>query len=409
MPEGHAALGERPEHPAVEGALDERQQRGVRTRDGEDVGPRVVGRAQRDVAAGREVLERRARQRGVEARGRRARRAGRGRRGRPRAGLRRAEGGRLEGALRRHLGGPAPRAGGERGPQLAGAVGAEQLVEAGVVRRAERADDRPRPRGRARQSQEKCVPTGSGAVVDARHRGGERARERLGARPDEADELLDGRRRLGLDAVGVVGRVAEQRVGDLRLAGEDGLGPGGLRDGRHPGVHEHPDLGLRVEARPVDVAVAAAVADGAAGLARAVEQGAAQRLAERAVEDPVPAPRRARLGVQRAQRPVGQAVGREVQVVEDEQRPELELRVQRPAHGDGQDRLRPALAQRPDVGLVGDRAAQEPVPVAVARDVQRPRRPRTLPDGDERLAERRRDAGRERPPRARAGSTCRTP
>src|SRR3954447_24422999 len=61
--------------------------------------------------------------------------------------------------------------------------------------------------------------------------GGEGARQSAGRRADEAHELLDRCRVLGLDAVGVVRRVAEQRVGDLRLAGENGLGPRGLRDG----------------------------------------------------------------------------------------------------------------------------------------------------------------------------------
>ena len=89
---------------------------------------------------------------------------------------------------------------------------------------------------------------------------------------DQAHQLLDRRRVLGLDPVGVVGRVAEQRVRQPRLAGQHRLRPGGLPDGRHAGLHERADLRARVEARPVDVAVAAAVAHLVAGLAGAVEQ-----------------------------------------------------------------------------------------------------------------------------------------
>jgi hypothetical protein len=59
-----------------------------------------------------------------------------------------------------------------------------------------------------------------------------------------------------------------------------------------------------------------------------------------------------------------------VQVVEHDQRAELEVRVERAADRDGQDRLGAALAQRPDVGLMRDRAAQPQVALTVARDVQ---------------------------------------
>ena len=59
-----------------------------------------------------------------------------------------------------------------------------------------------------------------------------------------------------------------------------------------------------------------------------------------------------------------------MQVVEDDQRPELELGVERAADRDGQDRLGAEVAQGDDVGLVGDGAAQAPVALAVAGDVQ---------------------------------------
>jgi hypothetical protein len=54
-----------------------------------------------------------------------------------------------------------------------------------------------------------------------------------------------------------------------------------------------------------------------AGLGGAVQQGLAQRLGERPVVDPVSAALLAGLGVERADRAVGEAVGEEVQVVEE--------------------------------------------------------------------------------------------
>ena len=141
MPERHAALGEGAQDPAVERALDQRQQLGVRTRDGEDVGPRVVGGAQRRCRSRRRGRRgRRAPARG-RARARRARPAGRalvaGQRGLARRRAwspRRRARGATSAAQRR-----ARR--GELGTQRPRAVGAEQLVEPGIVRRGERADD----------------------------------------------------------------------------------------------------------------------------------------------------------------------------------------------------------------------------------------------------------------------------
>ena len=80
-----------------------------------------------------------------------------------------------------------------------------------------------------------------------------------GAGRDQLQQRVD-RRRLVLDPVGVVGRVADQAERQLRLAAQDRLGPGGLGDGGDAAGGEPADLGLRVEARAVDVAVAAAVA-----------------------------------------------------------------------------------------------------------------------------------------------------
>ena len=118
------------------------------------------------------------------------------------------------------------------------------------------------------------------------------------------------------------------------------------------------------------MAVAAAVDRVVAGLLGARQQRLAQVLGERALVDPVPAPLLARLGEQRADRPVGQAVGEEVQVVEDDEAAEREVRVQRAADGDREDRVGAALLQRGDVRLVGDHARQQLVAGTVARDVQ---------------------------------------
>ena len=74
--------------------------------------------------------------------------------------------------------------------------------------------------------------------------------------------------------------------------------------------------------------------------------------------------------MQRAQRAVGEPVGEEVQVVEDDELAEPERRIGRAADGDGEHRARPELLQRDDVGLVRDLAREALVVVAVARDVQ---------------------------------------
>src|SRR3954451_3712570 len=206
-------------------------------------------------------------------------------------------------------------------------------------------------------------------AVEARHGGAPRARERAGAGPDPLDERLDRRGVLRLHAVRVVGGVAEQRVRDLRLAREHRLRPRRLADGGDAGGHQRPDLRPRVEPRAVDVAVAAPVSHRVADLGRGVEQHATERLGERQVEDPVPPTRRARLRVQRAERPVGEPVREEVQVVEDDERAQRELGIERAADRDGDDRVGATGAERRDVGAVGDLAREAQVAVAVARDV----------------------------------------
>ena len=138
--ERHAALGEGAQDPAVERALDQRQQLGVRARDGEDVGPRVVGGAQDDVAAGGEVVERGAAPGARRAPGRRARPAGpalRGRAARPRR--RRAS---------------SPRRRGRARPPRPSAARARRARRAAPARRrrpaARRARDRPARRASRR-------------------------------------------------------------------------------------------------------------------------------------------------------------------------------------------------------------------------------------------------------------------
>ena len=101
----------------------------------------------------------------------------------------------------------------------------------------------------------------------ARHRRGQHGGERRRARGHHVEQRLHRRRLLG-HAVGVVGRVAEQRVRQLGLAAQHRLRPAGLRHVRDAAGRQPADLGARVEARPVDVAVAAAVADRHARLAR---------------------------------------------------------------------------------------------------------------------------------------------
>ena len=72
----------------------------------------------------------------------------------------------------------------------------------------------------------------------------------------------------GIDLVGVVGDEADQRERQLELAAQHGLGPAGLADGDDAAGRQLGDLGRGVEAGPVDVAVGAAVARRMAGLRR---------------------------------------------------------------------------------------------------------------------------------------------
>jgi len=58
-----------------------------------------------------------------------------------------------------------------------------------------------------------------------------------------------------------------------------------------------------------------------------------------------------------------------VQVVEDDERAQRELGIERAADRDGEDRVGATGAERRDVGAVGDLAREAQVAVAVARDV----------------------------------------
>ena len=80
-----------------------------------------------------------------------------------------------------------------------------------------------------------------------------------------------------------------------------------------------------------------------ADLVGAGEEGLAQRVGERQVEDPVPAAGRSGLGVERADGAVGEAIRQEVEIVEDDERAEVEIGVERTADRDGEDRLRAAM------------------------------------------------------------------
>ena len=72
---------------------------------------------------------------------------------------------------------------------------------------------------------------------------------------------------------------------------------------------------------------------------------------------------------ERAQRTVGQAVGDEVQIIEHDQRPELERGVDGAADGATDHRAGAELPQRPDVRAVVD-AAGKPL-MCLGRDARR--------------------------------------
>jgi hypothetical protein len=84
----------------------------------------------------------------------------------------------------------------------------------------------------------------------------------------------------------------------------------------------------------------------------------------------VPAVVVAGLVVERAQRPVGQAVGEEVQVVEADQRAELDAGIDRAAHRHRQHGVGAELLEPGEVGLVGDVVGEPQVALLVARDVE---------------------------------------
>ena len=215
---------------------------------------------------------------------------------------------------------------------------------------------------------------------------------------------------LGLDPVGVVGRVADQRERQLaprpparspaRAVCDTAVTPAG---------REPADLRLRVEARAVDVAVAAAVAHRHAGVGGARQQRRAQRRRVRVLVDPVAAVAVARAagGTCRAgRRPAGwrRSAGRRSRSASRARRPGSTAPQTVTASTPG----RAELLQRGDVGEVGDVVGEPHVALAVARDVQDVDA-RERPARDERVAPLGRDrlwAGR---PRSRAASRCPSP
>ena len=125
-----------------------------------------------------------------------------------------------------------------------------------------------------------------------------------------------------------------------------------------------------VEARAVDVAVAATVAHGDARRRAAAQQGRAQPVRERPLVDPVPALQRARLGEERAEAAVRQAVREEVQVVEADERAERDVGVDRPADRHREHARGAQLLQGRDVRPMRDMVGEPRMPGPVAGDVQ---------------------------------------
>lgn len=119
----------------------------------------------------------------------------------------------------------------------------------------------------------------------------------------------------------------------------------------------------------VDVAVAPAVAGLHPSVAGRRRQHSPQAVGERALVDPVAAVPVALLHVEGADRPVGQPVDREVQVVEHHHRPQRDLPVHRPARGAADDGPAARGAQRQHVGAVVDVVGEPHVALAVARQV----------------------------------------
>src|SRR5207248_5212022 len=72
-----------------------------------------------------------------------------------------------------------------------------------------------------------------------------------------------------------------------------------------------------------------------------------------------------------AQGAVGEPVGAEVQIVEHDQRAELQRRVDGAAGGASDHRRRAELVERPDVGAVGDLVGEADVPGRVPGYVKR--------------------------------------
>ena len=177
----------------------------------------------------------------------------------------------------------------------------------------------------------------------SRQRPAEQSAKTRGRPPHQLDQLCHRGRLAGNDLVGVVGDEPEQRERQLELAAQHRLGPARLADGDDAAGGELGDLAGGVEAGAVDMSVAPAVTgtarpacerrrQSAASISRA-STGRRAAPSGRAAGSPGPVK-------ERAQRPVRQPVGDEVQVVEDDQRAELERRVDGAADGAADDRRR---------------------------------------------------------------------
>ena len=135
--------------------------------------------------------------------------------------------------------------------------------------------------GRGRDQSEKTNPAGRpGSAAMSGRAAAQGPLEDARALAEQARQRL-GRGRLGHHPVGVVGHEADQaRRAGRASPGQHGLGPAGLAHGRHARRGELGDLADRVEPRPVDVPVGAAVADreaGRRGAARPARRAPARR------------------------------------------------------------------------------------------------------------------------------------
>ena len=146
-------------------------------------------------------------------------------------------------------------------------------------------------------------------ALEARDRSGDHVGEHGRAATHQLDQLRDRRRAARDDLVCVIRHESDQRVRQLELPAQHGLGPAVWLTADHPAARELRDLGRCVEARAVHVTVGASVTGGVTGLGGGGQQRGAHARRERAaVQDPVSPTRIAGLSRERAQRAVGKPV-----------------------------------------------------------------------------------------------------